>query len=359
MVDLRGVEFPVWQAREAADGSAVFYRRTPSKALSGDGGTYSARTVATLVLCANVAGDLEESSSITTADGKPYSTFTPTFAAGVIHFDDRTRSLFPWPTPEWRSPADWEAFGAVWQRALEQLGASPSADEAAQWFLRAAAAVGLASRSAKLPQVELPEGKQAWSRTFELLAQCAAAAPDTARGRAIARWAIFEAPLLCSPESGLSANGANDLLHRWGLLWQEKFNLPLVFDALRQLREFRARRVWPQANFDVSSQLRRIDQQRRSYQWSFVVLGPEERRVREVRDWLSKLQMPKRSDTVATVAEELGLLSTLAASDDRADAGRLDAAMALELPKGLSASLAAIWRAMVMHASWRGAHADV
>lgn len=352
VVDLSGVNVMLCDTRETADKGAALAGRARAALTRDDGREYSARGLATLLLCASVAGDLEHDSALVTTNGTPYSAFVPAFAAGVLR-DQNEETHFVWPVPSWRTPADWETFGKTWQEVVGKFGANTTVDDAAQWFLRTVIAVGRSTRR-PFPTEEIPRGEETWSQTFDRVARCATDMAKTARSRALQGWAIHYVPLLCTPESGMSAEKANDLLSRWNKML-ERSDVPAVYDYARLLREQRARIVWSRQGTDVAERLRGIDRRREGYAWASTVLGPEDRRIEEVRAWLSALKMPVAGDSVADVAYDLNLLRGLTVNN-REEAGRLDAAMKVDQVGSTPAVLASIWRAMVTHDSLRGPH---
>lgn len=345
-VDLSRIGIVLRDTRVSGDRRAIFHSRTRAESMSDKGQAYSERTMATLLLCASIAGDLAQNPAPNAMSFTP--SFQPVFAAGAQE-DDEGQWLFAWPVPAWTSPADVEAFAQVWQRTLDACGAT-STDDAAQLFIRAVIAAGRAERGT-LPSVEALGGEGSWTKTVEILAACFEGV-QSVRSLRLREWAILGAPLFCAPESGLTAQHANALLRWWNEVWANAFPL---HQHLRQLREARARLVWPNRNVDVAERLRMIDLRQRDHAWASTVLGEKERRVHEVRVWLGRMPMPWGQETVAGIADELNLVSALTTTERRReDEGRLNAAMSVSPEGSTPETMAAIWRAMVSHLSLGG-----
>jgi hypothetical protein len=217
---------------------------------------------------------------------------------------------------------------------------SKTASVLAQRFLELVRSIGL-ERTPRAPILQ--EGDDSWRQTLGRLVESIDAlakqrkAGLSSRQEAFEAWLWEGALLLATPESGLPADTANELLSTWFSLLERKRH-PRMKKRLKQGRRMRAAALLSDvelhSNESVESILERIDLQSPEFEWAYLIEGRPPSIVEmtpELRVALQRIPVrhPRKSsaqgpETLARYIEALGIQPHIATRskprmDDLAD----------------------------------------
>jgi hypothetical protein len=296
--------------------------------------------LALLLLALDLAGDEKDGSLGTWPMPSPWEN---PLAGGTYSLDGDRSVLFPWPLPAWATPSDYHSIMRAWVHPeLHKSASLPSktASVLAQRFLELVRSIGL-ERTPRAPILQ--EGDDSWRQTLGRLVESIDAlakqrkAGLSSRQEAFEAWLWEGALLLATPESGLPADTANELLSTWFSLLERKRH-PRMKKRLKQGRRMRAAALLSDvelhSNESVESILERIDLQSPEFEWAYLIEGRPPSIVEmtpELRVALQRIPVrhPRKSsaqgpETLARYIEALGIQPHIATRskprmDDLAD----------------------------------------
>ncbi len=280
--------------------------------------------LALLLLALDIAWDEKDGSLATW----PLSSGWENPLVGGSYMLEGNRSVvFPWPLPDWAAPSDYHFLMRAWVHPeLHKSGvlSNKAAGVLARRYLGLVHSIGL-ERATREPL--LNEGDDAWQPTLgrlleslDVLVKQRQAGSLSLRQEAFERWLWEGAMLLATPESGLPAETANELLSTWFSLLDRKRH-PRMKKRLKQGRRDRAEAVLSnielQPHETVEFVLSELDQLCPEFEWAYLIEGrspPVVEMSPELRHALQRIPVhhPRKSsaqvpETLASYIEVLGI----------------------------------------------------
>ncbi|WNG33100.1 hypothetical protein F0U61_05315 [Archangium violaceum] len=236
--------------------------------------------LALLVLALDLARD-EKDGSLGTRP-IPYGWTNP-LVGGIITLEDARSVPFPWPLPDWEAPNDYHSMMRAWVHPELQKSSSLSGktlSTLARRFLDLVYDI----EHQRAPGAPLASGgsdplKQTLGRLVEsidTLVKKQQSGPLSPRQEEFETWLWERALLLAAPESGLTADLANELLATWFSLLDRK-RLARMKKRLKQGRRMRAETALEDIELrpgeTVESILEQIDLHYSDFDWAHDIEG--------------------------------------------------------------------------------------
>lgn len=213
----------------------------------------------------------------------PYGWKNP-LVGGIINLDSARSVPFPWPLPDWAAPNDYHSMMRAWVHPeLQKSSSLPSKTlgTLARRFLDLVYDI----EYQRTPGAPIASGgsdpwKQTLGRLVEsidtLVKQQQSGPPLSPRQEEFETWLWERALLLAAPESGLTADMANELLATWFSLLDRK-RLARMKKRLKQGRRMRAETALEEIELQpgetAESILEQIDLHYSDFDWAQAIEG--------------------------------------------------------------------------------------